>query len=552
MSTNEANKTSLPTGAAGPGGGRGKKLQIVDSAKKNDAEAGNSNGGGVQNPNPSQSGPSQGGSETQSRRKNKRNNSGGTRTGYTPRAKMSKSSKPKYPAKFNGRYANGKRVVEDEPAAVEAVEEVVEVKIEDKSLPTIGAGKPGGGGGQETATEAVKSKVRGKKNKKKSNNGKIPSNNINININKARNVRDTVSQTLKSQPADAKDTNPPPKGVGSGPVKENVLTKIITTPTIETRAEAETRLDLERKSATKPPTPEREVEIEAELLSLSLRIDTEPEVVIKPSYASKLAASLEDAHSVLYLHTGLKLRSGLLEKDFDQVIAAVQDQLITMAMEAKSFPKWKWISWSDNKGLIAVNSEEDANFYINLIKHTRVQGSEQGYRLWKFSEFEERHLVTVTLTAALARLGEERVMDAIMLQNPLAGDIERASIAYSTKDSEWTIKFFADEKCFRDLLELRGGGQGRKVWLALGGGDVLAHLSRDPGVALAEAEARAKKKAEAVAAKARLRAEAKAAREGKPRAPDAPGPATKVAPLEGEDVNGTMEHSGTGDSGGGN
>lgn len=552
-----SNKKSPPTGAGKPGGGGGKRPQVEDLARKNDVVAGNSNGGGETNPNLTQSGPSEEGFETQKRRQGKRNNSGSTRTGYTPRAKMSKTNKPRHPAKFSAVYENGKRVETGEAEAV-----VEEVKTEVESLPA-GAAKPGGGGGVVTG---AKPKSRGAKKSKKNKNtpGKIPSKIINKvpvgglhDLRPVRNARDQVSQTLSDHesdpnsksataPAAATDTRPPPKGAGAGPNSYKILTKTVSFT--ETRIEAEARLDLERKNATKPPTPEREEEIEAELLALSLRIESEPEVITKPTYASKLKASLEEAYAVLYLHSGADKRSELLEEDFDKVIASVQDQFITMAMEKKSFPKWKWISWSENRGLIAANSEEDVNFFINIVKNTRVQGSEQKYRLWRVTEFEERHLVTVNLTAALARLGEERCMDSIMCQNPLSGKVERAWIGYNSKDAEWTIKFFADKKLFWELIELRGEGQGRKLWLAMGGGEVLAHLSKDPGVAQAEAEARAKKKAEAVAVKARLKAEAKAVRDGKPRVPDATDQASGGAS---EDVKAgvDMEHSGTGDSG---
>jgi hypothetical protein len=293
------------------------------------------------------------------------------------------------------------------------------------------------------------------------------------------------------------------------------------------------------------------VAIAAELLDLSLRENEEDQAPKKPSYASKLKASTEGIHSVMYLYSGVDDRIDLPEETFNRVIEAVEDRFMILAKDKVAFAKWKWFSWSDNRGLIAVGSEEDANQFINLIKTIRIPGSEQRFKLWKMSDFEERHLVTVTLSGGLARLGAPRCMESLMLQNSLTGKASRARIEQDKNGKDWALKFFADKEMWWMLLQLRGEGQGRKLWLDLGGGEVLSHLSRDPGVAIKEAEVRALKKAEATMAKAKARAEAKAARDGNP-GPDTLDPTLPDKEEATEDENvGTMDHSGNGAGAGG-
>jgi hypothetical protein len=166
------------------------------------------------------------------------------------------------------------------------------------------------------------------------------------------------------------------------------------------------------------------------------------------------------------------------------------------------------------------------------------------------SDFEERHLVTVTLSGGLARLGAPRCMESLMLQNSSTCKASRARIEQDKNGKDWALKFFADKEMWWMLLQLRGDGQGRKLWLDLGDGEVLTHLSRDPGVAIKEAEIRALKKAEATVAKAR--AEAKAARDGNPKGPDTLDPTLPDKEEATEDnIKGTMDHSGNGAGAGG-
>jgi hypothetical protein len=136
----------------------------------------------------------------------------------------------------------------------------------------------------------------------------------------------------------------------------------------------------------------------------------------------------------------------------------------------------------------------------------------------------------------------------LVFQNSLSGKATGIRVELDKNGKDWTLKFFSDKKMWWILLQLRGEGQGRKLWLDLGGGDVLVHLSRDPGVAIKEAEERALAKAKATVAKAR--AEAKAARDAKPTDPAAIDiPKEEIA--EDNPEGGTMEHSGTGAGGGG-
>jgi hypothetical protein len=555
MSSDKPSK-SLPAGARGPGGGRGP----MSTNKKNGTSAPeNSNGVVDESGQSDQSNGAGAPYVTQGRRKGKRNASGNSKTGLTPKAK----------AKFSGQYLNGARVplsAEEELAAKEATEAQE---------------------AQRKKAVALRPKIRGLSKKKQQQRdnagnhaGKLPSNkNSQTNSKSAEgrasqdagNVAGTASQSLQKpgpsgQPnsknlakkAVPKETTSrrPTGEAGVVPTTKETnpkLTIIITENHAETVAEAQARLDRERRSTTQPPTTEREVQIAAELLEIqSLKDSDEQAAPKRPSYAMKVRESNEGIHSVLYLYSGVKSRIDLPEETFNQVIAAIEDRFMTLAMEKIAFAKWKWFSWSENRGLIAVASEEDSNQFINMIKTIRIPGSEQTFKLWKISDFEERHLVTVTISNGLARLGETKLIDSLMFQNSLTGMASRARVELDKNGKDWTLKFFADKDMWWMLLQLRGEVQGRKLWLDLGGGEVLTHLSRDPGVAIKEAEDRALVKAKASVAKAKARAEAKAARDGDPSAPNATG-TPKEEPIEDNPEGGTaaMEHSGNGAGNGG-
>jgi hypothetical protein len=551
-SSDKSNK-SLPAVARGPGGGRGPTTANEKNAVPAPEKI--NGGGGISGV---EAEPDQAGAPyvKQGRRNGKRNASGSSKTGLTPKAK----------AKYSGSFVNGQRV----PPSPE--EEMVAREAEEAEAK------------QRNEAVANRPKIRGlKKNKqpKKPNHagnaGKLPSKITNSKTNSnsvegqaSQNAGSVAGSASQPQPnpgpsgqqnsTPAPKAQPAPKAVtkesttwrptgGPGVEPTITITNFSIPKSLESPMEATARLDQERRSISQPPTTEREVAIAAELLELQTFKDEDEQVAQKkPSYATKVKESTEGIHSVLYLYSGVKDRIDLSEETFNQVITAIEDKFMRLAVDKVAFSKWKWFSWSENRGLIAVASEEDSNQFINIIKNIRIPGSEQTFKLWKISDFEERHLVTVTISNGLARLGAERLIDALVFQNSLSGKATGIRVELDKNGKDWTLKFFSDKEMWWILLQMRGEGQGRKLLLDLGGGDVQVHLSRDPGVAIREAEERALAKAKATVAKAKARAEAKAARDAKPTDPDATDPPKEELAIT---DGGAMDHSGAGAGAGG-
>jgi hypothetical protein len=109
-------------------------------------------------------------------------------------------------------------------------------------------------------------------------------------------------------------------------------------------------------------------------------------------------------------------------------------------------------------------------------------------------------------------------MAGIMAANSLNGE---ALMAWIVKVGGWckvtralydTLKFFANDQLYNELIERQNGDEGRRLYLLVGTGERQVHLSQQPGVAkeLArnKAEVAAIKIAEAQAEADRVNAEA--------------------------------------------
>jgi hypothetical protein len=343
---------SPPTVAVKPGGGRGPQPKSNGNVEKTPE---NSNGGAVVSDQSGQSVGEGAPFKIPGRRQGKRQVSGSSKTGLTPEAKTTKRPD----AKYSGTFSNGLRVgpsPEQELAANEAEEE-----------------------NRRKKAVALRPKIRGRKKNKQlqqgNHAGKRPSNK---NSNSVRgpasqiNVGDVVGVASQPQPqphpgpSGLQNSKQAPKAAATAapaglvdpkPTETNPTEIITISDTLESRPEAEACLDRERRNIEQPPSQAREVAIAAELLDLSLQgSNEEDQAPKKPMYASKLKASTEGIHSVMYLYSGVDDRIDLPEETFNRVIEAVEDHFMTLAREKVAFAKWKWFSWSDNRGLIAART----------------------------------------------------------------------------------------------------------------------------------------------------------------------------------------------------
>ena len=110
------------------------------------------------------------------------------------------------------------------------------------------------------------------------------------------------------------------------------------------------------------------------------------------------------AHGVLTIHSGWETRQALSRTFFDAFVSRISQLGLGGDHAGGVLNDVLWTTFTDGRGLIAVNSEE-ALHRIQRWINTHPDNATRGYRAWRRDEFYPGHLVTCHLTGPSACLG---------------------------------------------------------------------------------------------------------------------------------------------------
>ena len=170
------------------------------------------------------------------------------------------------------------------------------------------------------------------------------------------------------------------------------------------------------------------------------------------------------AHGVLTIHSGWETRRPLSRNFFDAFISRISQLGLGGAHDGGVLNDVLWTTFTDGRGLIAVNSEE-ALHRIQRWINNHPDNATRGYRAWRRDEFHPGHLVTCHLPGPLRawEFSRATLMAEIMRRNSLPGRITSLSLTVNKKRTGKILRFFADKTLKEELFRRNAQNNGQGV-----------------------------------------------------------------------------------------